>query len=626
MEIPGVVIAKVYAEEREKMRCRKKTEKKKKCELSGWEKIQERCVVLGIIALLGILEIMSFASRSLSGMIKAEIWEGQQELNVWMEENDMWIFLPAGCEEAVWKIPENSGHSWSIDGEKLENGSRIEGKEGQSAELVEEGIFGLKSWNYRIHVLKSEKIPSLYLETESESMEYLHKTKENSEKGYIRTVDESGKESYEGEVFKIKGRGNYTWLLDKKSYTLTFSKPVGMLGMQERKQWVLAACADEDTHMINRMVFEMMREAGIENVQESRWVDVFLNGEYAGNYLLTQKVEVPADGEHGDWLAEFDGYWMEEGNIGFITEEGESVAIIEPENASEKKQREISGFFEKVEEELTPEGDGDWRQFLDEESIVKKYILDEIGKCPDGFNGSNYCYLKNGKLYFAAPWDYEFSFGNQPRGYTELELPDGLYHQAETLWYRRLWRDEKFQQAVINEYESFFEPYLKQMEEKGLDQWAEEINASMKMDAVRWGRGKENFRSEVEEVKGFIAERLSWLDQEWLGKGDGKIGTYHTLTLMNGDEIEQIYYIRDGSYVEKRMLEWDNEHFCGWFEDENYLKEESILGKTVHEDIVLYAKISHLAARMELIMGMVPLGILLAVLAIWMIYSVKENR
>lgn len=378
--------------------------------------------------------------------------------------------------------------------------------------------------------------------------------------------------------------------------------------------------------MINRMVFEMMREAGIENVQESRWVDVFLNGEYAGNYLLTQKVEVPADGEHGDWLAEFDGYWMEEGNIGFITEEGESVAIIEPENASEKKQREISGFFEKVEEELTPEGDGDWRQFLDEESIVKKYILDEIGKCPDGFNGSNYCYLKNGKLYFAAPWDYEFSFGNQPRGYTELELPDGLYHQAETLWYRRLWRDEKFQQAVINEYESFFEPYLKQMEEKGLDQWAEEINASMKMDAVRWGRGKENFRSEVEEVKGFIADRLSWLDQEWLGKGDGKIGTYHTLTLMNGDEIEQIYYIRDGSYVEKRMLEWDNEHFCGWFEDENYLKEESILGKPVHEDIVLYTKISHLAARMELIMGMVPLGILLAVLAIWMIYSVKENR
>ena len=467
---------------------------------------------MGIIALLGILGIMSFASRSLSGMIKAEIWEGQQELNVWMEENDMWIFLPAGCEEAVWKIPENSGHSWSIDGEKLENGSRIEGKEGQSAELVEKGIFGLKSWNYRIHVLKSEKIPSLYLETESESMEYLHKTKENSEKGYIRTVDESGKESYEGEVFKIKGRGNYTWLLDKKSYTLTFSKPVGMLGMQERKQWVLAACADEDTHMINRMVFEMMREAGIENVQESRWVDVFLNGEYAGNYLLTQKVEVPADGEHGDWLAEFDGYWMEEGNIGFITEEGESVAIIEPENASEKKQREISGFFEKVEEELTPEGDGDWRQFLDEESIVKKYILDEIGKCPDGFNGSNYCYLKNGKLYFAAPWDYEFSFGNQPRGYTELELPDGLYHQAETLWYRRLWRDEKFQQAVINEYESFFEPYLKQMEEKGLDQWAEEINASMKMDAVRWGRGKENFRSEVEEVKGFIADRLSWLD------------------------------------------------------------------------------------------------------------------
>lgn len=588
-------------------------------------------VMLGVLVLLCVIGCAFMREEPLTEKLEIGIFGGEQTVQVWTEEQDVWIFLPSGADEAVWRIPEHTAHTWQMNGEQLQNGNILRLKDGESAALTETGFFGINTWEYTVHVLKSENIGSLYLETESGTMDYIHETKKNSEKGYVKIADAEGKEDYSGSVSKIKGRGNYTWLLEKKSYTLTFEEQAGLLGMPAAEQWILIACAEENTHMRNRMVFEMMREAGVENVQQSRWVDVYLNGEYAGDYLLTRKVELPEIAGNGDWMAEIDAYWQEEEAVGFITGEGEEVAIIEPENASAEKQKEIADVFEKIEDELDIPDEksayrSKWRDVLDEESMVKKYLLDELAKCPDGFYGSNYCYLKNGRLYFGAPWDYEFAFGNQPDGYSELELPDGLYHQHETLWYRRLCRDKNFMEEVRAEYAGFFRPYLENAVYGMLDGWAEEIRKSMKMDTVRWGRMEDDFEYEMSDLKGFIADRLSYLDKEWLGIGDGSTGAYHTLTLMNGDTVEQIYHIRSGSCVEPEMLERDSDDFQGWFEDAECTRKEAVSEKPLATDVVLYSKYSGISARKRLLVGMIPLAVLGLILTGWVIYTLRQER
>lgn len=303
-------------------------------------------VMLGVLVLLCVIGCAFMREEPLTEKLEIGIFGGEQTVQVWTEEQDVWIFLPSGADEAVWRIPEHTAHTWQMNGEQLQNGNILRLKDGESAALTETGFFGINRWEYTVHVLKSENIGSLYLETESGTMDYIHETKKNSEKGYVKIADAEGKEDYSGSVSKIKGRGNYTWLLEKKSYTLTFEEQAGLLGMPAAEQWILIACAEENTHMRNRMVFEMMREAGVENVQQSRWVDVYLNGEYAGDYLLTRKVELPEIAGNGDWMAEIDAYWQEEEAVGFITGEGEEVAIIEPENASAEKQKEIADVFE----------------------------------------------------------------------------------------------------------------------------------------------------------------------------------------------------------------------------------------------------------------------------------------
>ena len=547
-------------------------------------------------------------------------------------EKELLIFLPAGAREARWEMVE--GRNFTLNGEELKDGGMLPAAGGRSHTLTERGLGGLLKREYTLRILQSENLASVYLTTQSGSMDYILKEKGNGEEGFASVVNADGTVDFSGAFSSLKGRGNYTWLLDKKSFSLNFSREEDLLSLGGDSRWVLLANASEDTHLINRMVFELMRDAGISGVQNSAWVDLYLNGEYAGNYLLSQRVKPQGADLSDGWMVEFDGYWKEEGGAGFETRGGESIAVKLPENADESEVGKIASQIQRVENAILSERGTDpetglaWQELADEDSLVKKYVLDEISKCPDGWNGSNYCFLREGKMYFGSPWDYEFSFGNQPAWFSNLKLPQGIYHAEETAWYAALYRKPEFLEAVREIYESVFRPWLTEYAEKGLREQAEWISASMRMDAARWGRTEENFPRKIRELKDYIEDRLRWLDREWLGIEAGPEEVpYYALRLMDGDSEMAVYYIREGGYVDPDMLLTDDRHFAGWYEDEGCTVEADVLTEPVKGEIVLYAGWDRLGARLVLAAGLVPLAVLLAVLAVWILHHLfREKR
>ena len=218
-------------------------------------------------------------------------------------DGELLVFLPAGAKTARWKT--EGWRRFELDGVQLQDGQELPAADGRPHTLTERGLGGLLTREYSLRILQSEHLASVHLSTQSGSMDYIQKEKGNEEEGWAAIVNADGTVDFSGAFSSLRGRGNYTWLLDKKSYSLDFWQEENLLSLGEDSRWVLLANASEDTHMINRMVFELMREAGIAGVQNSTWVDLYLNGEYAGNYLLSQKVkpqEDPADG----WMVEFD--------------------------------------------------------------------------------------------------------------------------------------------------------------------------------------------------------------------------------------------------------------------------------------------------------------------------------
>ena len=150
--------------------------------------------------------------------------------------------------------------------------------------------------DYTLCVQKATGIGSMFLTTESGSMRKIHATKGNAESGQLVAIDYDGSVSYDNELDSIKGRGHSTWSLPKKPYNIKLGKKASLLGMDKNKKWCLLANAQDHSMIRNKFMYDMADEMGLEFSPDSRFVDLYANGQYLGTYQLTQKVEA-GDGE-----------------------------------------------------------------------------------------------------------------------------------------------------------------------------------------------------------------------------------------------------------------------------------------------------------------------------------------
>ena len=91
---------------------------------------------------------------------------------------------------------------------------------------------------------------------------------------------------------QIRGRGNSTFLwYDKKPFRLKLNEKHKMLGLAKAKSWVLLANYRDVTDMMNTYVFETGRWLGLPYTNHTRYVELFVNGDYRGIYQLTEQVQ-----------------------------------------------------------------------------------------------------------------------------------------------------------------------------------------------------------------------------------------------------------------------------------------------------------------------------------------------
>lgn len=90
----------------------------------------------------------------------------------------------------------------------------------------------------------------------------------------------------------IRGRGNSTWeWYDKKPYKLKLDEKHKLLGLKKAKKWVLLANYRDPTDLMNTFAFETAEWMGMPSTNHTRYVEVFLNGDYIGVYQLTEQIE-----------------------------------------------------------------------------------------------------------------------------------------------------------------------------------------------------------------------------------------------------------------------------------------------------------------------------------------------
>ena len=344
-----------------------------------------------------------------------------------------------------------------------------------------------------VGIKKSANIPSMFIQTESGSMQAIDadKDKKTKEKGDILIIRDDGTVDYQGAMKQIKGRGNATWQLPKKPYNIKLSESANLLGMGKAKGWCLLANYLDTSLLRNKIIYNLAEETGISFTMDSRSVDLYLNGEYAGTYLITEKVEidknrvnitdlekatekanVPLPGEEevdlelysaggtagysvgtrkwrnipenpkditGGYLIELELKSRYEAEAcGFVTSRGQAVTMKAPEFVSEEQINYIADFYQKMEDAIYSKdgcnADGDhFSKFIDEESMAKMYLIQEYCMNLDSGITSFYLYKDSdltgdGKLHMAPVWDFDIAFGNHQGRYNiSLTNPEGWW-------------------------------------------------------------------------------------------------------------------------------------------------------------------------------------------------------
>lgn len=554
--------------------------------------------VMGLFLLLGIFLLFCFSAlkqshtvyisiRSGDGevpVITAQLTSGETSISIdaWCSDTgEYYLFLPSWAE----------GRLIQTEGSGLQTVSG-EGSKSFSLPILSSGQSFRLEGGQTLTILTGSQIPSVYL-TLKHDLSHISSDQEQSDSGQALILSGDGETVYAGGLEKIKGRGNTSWEQEKKPYNITLQDSVTLPGMTGQTTDYSLVSSSDLTFLRNRISNEMGELAGTGSMACIR-VSLYINNSFEGVYELYQRITPenmnltdleelteqanPLRSEESlnqlttgltldDWNQSITGKWWDYENnpenitggyileadnamrysgeaSGFILESGAYMVAKSPAYLSEAQYQYISSYVQECENVMRESvGLNDYQAlsaYIDIPSFVGKYLVEEVSKNIDCSSTSQYFYKDQDGLLHAGPvWDYDWAYGVEriqeeidymdPTGFSARDIPGSL------IWWQLLYYNNAFYQDVVSLYESVLYPWLNELVETGLTQWAQELSASAVMDYLRWGRvsvdgeasasstatlmeaAGQAYMDQVEQVRSFLSARKEFLYSEWAG-------------------------------------------------------------------------------------------------------------
>jgi len=335
----------------------------------------------------------------------------------------------------------------------------------------------------------SENISPIYLVSDNpteQGREWVEASpeKKNKANGHMVMQKSNGEYIYNGTLTQIKGRGNSTWKAAKKPYQIKTETKVDLLSTGDNtnssKTWVLLANYVDPSLLRNTISLNLGQALGLEKNIQCVPVDLYYDGEYRGNYLLTEKVEIgtgrvdiidlealneeanlhtdieslpinTAFTDNGAMYTYCDGMKSPEDITGgyllemdyperaieeicyFKTTRGQHIVVKSPEYASKEEMEYIAKIYQEYEDAVYNNGVNPYTgklysDYVDAESTAIYYLVNEFSKTKDFFNSSAYLYKNAGedKLYMGPLWDFDSGYGISPIAGGDRESATGL--------------------------------------------------------------------------------------------------------------------------------------------------------------------------------------------------------
>lgn len=474
---------------------------------------------------------------------------------------------------------------------------------------------------FQLEFVRSGGVPALYIQTESGSMDAIHEDADYREPGTLTLFNADGTLDYSGTLDSIGGRGFSSWANPKRPYNITLSNRGNLLGMGSAWKWVLIANAYDKTNLRDKIVYDTAAQMGLAGSPACEFVDLYLNGEYAGLYLLSERVEIDSErvditNPGGDITG---GYLFElqlpiRINItenAFTTQAGQLIKTRDP-MCNEAQLAYLSQQVQQLENAILardgvdPVSGKNWLELIDLDSWVKKYLIEEAFENMDAGAASQYFYKDadsvDSRFYAGPVWDYDYAIGNgdasalNPRCF----LANRWWKKADnyTPWYAALYEKPEFYQRVTELFQQELLPILNDLTETRINTMATEIAPASEMNRLRWLSQYEETQvaERTEYMRNFLAQRTDFLVSAWVDGVD-----YCTICINEGDNTEYLYYAVERDSLFEELPAPPNAagyNFLGWYlEDTDQLFDPS---QPITENLTICAHWEPLADQVEI--------------------------
>lgn len=568
-------------------------------------------VLAGFYLLSDSVELPEEAKQYDELQIQVDIGEKTENIRIWQNtEGIYYFFLPSTSN-----LSSVTFSNVSDTDELIVNGCSSKTGELFGA-LAEEKILleytydmqlildgGIALEPAKVQFIRSANLASMFIDTASGGLDAIHSSKEVEEEARVVLVDEKGDVDYDRAIQYIRTRGNSTFLsFEKKAYQLKLHNDASFLGMSKGEKWILLANAIDDSLLRNALVYEFADEYTSIPSIEGSFVDLYMNGTYQGNYYLCEKVEVDEQRLNITNLESYnvakngavkvDGaaiFQTEDGKLracqtvispeditggylvesiteaeyqyvtsGFRTNGGHYFKITSPKHASIEQAEYICKLFDEfeaaiaTEDGINPDTGKHYTDYIDLESWVEKYLIDEVFHNPDSKIASLFFYKdsdsKDSRIFAGPVWDYDRALGSY--GVNMYELDDPLKLGSYGIYIPEIIQKYPEAEELLKEkFQNIFVPYIENDLNKAVYEYEQLLEESYNCNSIRWPQKYgycTDLKDSAEYIKIFMQEKKHALRELWL---EDEI--YHNVTFWDYEKnVFETYRVKHGECLD----------------------------------------------------------------------------
>lgn len=485
-----------------------------------------------------------------------------------------------------------------------------------------------------ITVVRSSQVASVFVILKNDDIETVNNNGDYLAPAYVTIINEDGKIEYSKDLEYIKLRGNGTRIAEKKPYEIKLAHSQELLGMSAAKEWILLANAYDCSLLKNSLVQDFAANYTDLPTADNKPIDLYINGEYRGSYLLSEKVQArdgyieindlenrniavngaaenteyqqiieenisyvagienPKDITGGYLVEMVQTFLLDDSPSYFYTNNGILFKLKYPKYASKEEVCYIKSIFDEAElavsaeDGINPHTGRHYSEIIDISTWIQKCLLESVFQNVDVTYASMYYYKdsdsKNSRLCAGTPWDYDLCLPS-------IESADVFPFVRHMYLSEELLQFEEVRDAFEQVYESTFVPFVEKDLDAYLSQKEQKIAASYNMNAIRWDKlGKTNVYT-----KGYssLAANVDFLSQKmrdsieamnrWIYEKD----KYCVVTFM---DVNRQFLVEKGS-----KPDFDTPIFAdyvslfeGWKDSEgNFFDKEAVIEKDVEYSV-----------------------------------------